>query len=362
MMRVLLIAILIFFFSSQVVWAKLKIRSYAKTHNWIITSTHPNGQRLATVCSIQSKKNNFFISYTGERGWAITFRYRKRLKRKTKTPRVTIYVDKKYRGNVEAYVDHKKKFLYVGLGLDTSILTPIFKGKSLFLDVEGDHFGISLAGLGRAYRKSLGCWRERMDSIPYVDDKTKKARNQAKLHQKKKQNYYETIQRLDLTTKTYNVASHLNNNLEGYSFFIKPNIDGQSAQGFHKSDLYLAGDEGKEVPVGNVVVFYVNQKRLSLAAINKSLNSDIAASMSHCEKTGVENRKPYFIGQTVEVHYRLMHCDAHKTNGLTDRIWLMQTDKYLLKANLILPRLISEQIEESKFALAIKGIAEELVK
>ena len=365
MLRVILFCCLVFTLNYEIVLAKSKKSHYANLKNWSVYSFKIKEDRFAFACIIQSKKFSFYLRYTGNEGWVITSYFKPQINLKNGNRSVHFYVDRKYIGSKLAEIKNSDKSLEIILGLDTSILNPMFKGRQLVIKVQNKLFKLNLYGLKRAYHKSLGCWRERMGSVPYVSKKTKnnKANKRAKqVLQNHKVTAYE-LQKLDLKLKTYLVAMGLNKNFEGYNFYIKPNEKFKNETKFSKSILYLSQTDPKiDEPIGDVVVIPSSHNRLALKSVNDLLNGIVTKNMTFCQKTGIENQTPYFIGQTVEVHTRIMICQKDNDQTLIGHMWLLQTDKYILTASIFLSKDVSDKIGKGEYKKVIEHIAEGLDK
>jgi hypothetical protein len=333
-------------------------KDYSNHKYWKVYSSHDKGKRLAEHCTILSRGNPFSLSYDAKYGWYIYFIISGRSALPNKLKVAKFYIDKKFIGEKTGSVSSKTRGVFIPLGLDTTILNPIFKGNVLNIVVGKIRIAVGLAGIKRAYHKALGCWRERMDSVPYVANKIKKKNEELEAYKKNKKIIADNLQSLDLTKKSFLIAMGLNQNLDGLNFYLKPSKLTESIKGLKRSEIYLEKAIGdKDIAVGNVTIFEHKQERLSLGSINKHLNDLIANEMSSCKKTGIENNKPYFIGQTVEVHSRVMLCSNEEGSSVEGRYWLLQSDTYVLRANFILPSEKTEQIEDKVFEKVIESIA-----
>ena len=167
-MRTLLLMFIFIVVGNHNLVAKSKWNMYANQKYWKVMSIDTIGKTTSSACVIESKRQAVLLGYTGSDGWKLTGFYKKKMRLKNDNIRANFYVDKRYVGSVDATIVDSDKMIHFFLGLDTKILNPIFKGKFLSIKVAGIFFNVKLSGIKRAYNKALGCWRERMDSIPYV--------------------------------------------------------------------------------------------------------------------------------------------------------------------------------------------------
>lgn len=338
-----------------------KIKPYSSPSGWRVFSVHSDQGGLAIVCAIQSKSMNFFLGYSGERGWEITAYYNKKVNLQTGDKLAVLYVDNRYISTVQGQINNNKRSIQIPLGLNTQVLNPILKGRQLLISVSGLKLRVNLIGIKRAYHDALGCWRRRMNSMPYLAEKHDQDRAVNKSnYDSGKAKALEVLNRMELAKQSHNFAAHLSKNVDGYNFGLKTKKENQNQKGLYSSEVELIVDDGDNLVVGSVDMLSTSNDRLSLGTINGYLNKAITSYMTYCDKSGIENKKPYFIGQSVEVHHRVMYCSHDKMKNSTVRVWLLQSDKYLMIANIFLPNEISDLIEENLFTLTIENIANDL--
>lgn len=333
MLRKMLVSIVVLLLSCQSLSAKMIHKGYSNHKYWKVYSLTPKNTKTALVCVITSKNQAFFLSYSGFQGWVLTFYYRNNIKLRSTTSTVKFYVDNKYIGSKKASINSKSKSVEIVLGLDTSILNPILKGQKLVTKLYKLRFATRLYGLKRAYIKSLGCWRERMDSIPYVANKTNR-----KQEQKKPKTRHTNM------TRNHVIEHNSLSAVLGYLGFEHLDVRG--------SNVYFKGEENVGMgPVGFSISHLLQGYRFSPKELSNLLDDMVTKGMRSCNKFGVEKIKPFFTKNTVEVHTRIAVCALKDGGGLKYLFWALQSNKHVTTLHIITPIETFESDDKSNAEL-----------
>ncbi len=335
MLQKILVSIVALFLSCSSVSAKLIHKDYSNHKYWKVYSLTPKNAKTAMVCVITSKNQAFFLSYTGFEGWKLTVYYKKILKLKSKTANIKFYVDNEYIGSKLARIDSKSKSVEIILGLDTSILNPIIKGQRLVTKLYKLRFVTSLYGLKRAYIKSLGCWRERMDSVPYVADKKSNNKPNKKLASKKPK----------ITTNLSDVKGIALTKIFATELGFSENKVTNSNSGAY-IDIELSN--GNKFRIGSVVQFDFKGKTLSSSDMTKWVDDMSAVKLDDCNRIGIEKHRPYFTKHNAQVFSRTLICWVDDKPNRHHHIWLVQSKTKLTQFVAIIPIELGQASEEQQ--------------
>lgn len=350
-MRILFFFSLIILFSFQQLHAKPHRLTYVNLKNWFVYSLKSKGERLAFACVIQSKKTSFYLSYTGYEGWKITGYYKPHFRLTNGKMAARFYIDRNYVGTKTATVNARDKSIEVKLGLDTSILNPMFKGRRLVIKVQKKLFEVKLYGLKRAYHKSLECWRKRMGSVPYFDT----------AKQKESENKKNLVKQLDtlMALQTGAIVSELLfNELSSEDDKVYNKINHKE----HQTDLFYKSDSiANDISLGFIKVKLLEGDQFNQDEIYKIMGHAVTGSLKNCPKMAVEKKDPKFLAGSVQFYSQVILC-AVEDFSLTNYSWAFQTPKYILYMHLNIPEFLLERVTEDRVNMVAKNIAELLVK
>lgn len=350
-MRILFFFSLIILFSFQQLHAKPHRLTYVNLKNWFVYSLKSKGERLAFACVIQSKKTSFYLSYTGYEGWKITGYYKPRVRLIHGKMAARFYIDRNYVGTKTATVNARDKSVEVKLGLDTSILNPMFKGRQLVIKVQKKLFEVKLYGLKRAYHKSLECWRKRMGSVPYIDKEKQK-------ETKDKKKFLNQLAAAKALVKAGEASEIIVNQLsyEGDEVYHKINLKE------HLSDLFYKRDSmPNDIDLGFINVRHLDGDQYNQDEIYKLMGHAVTGTLKNCPKMAVDKKDPRFLAGSVQFYSQVILC-AVEDFSVTNYSWAFQTPNYILYLHLNLPDFMQERFTEDRANMVAKNIAEVLVK
>ncbi len=284
--------------------AKNNYKTFKKHTLWEVYSIHPENSLNATVCNIKSRKFLFYLGYSAELGWALTYL----AQGKPVDGIVNLYVDKKFVGKYKSYATSFGNL--IPLGLDAPTLNKINNGYNLDIIKNKKRTTVNLKGIKAAFYTALDCWRNRMNSVKY---------NPQNLISKKT----DVGRKRDIEQRTLiTLLSYL-----GFDHLVVKN-----------SSVYFKGSENSGMgPVGFSISYFLQGNRYAPKELAELLDDMVTKGMSKCDKFGVEKIKPFFTKNSVEVHTRIAVCALKDGGGLKYLFWAMQSNKHVTTMHIVTP-------------------------